>query len=61
MRRRPAAKDLEWPVKDVDLAISLADGDPPPILATRSRQWHAAVEAGYGRKDVSAARLALRS
>ncbi len=50
---------LEWAVKDVDLAISLADADPPPLLAALSRQWHAAVEAGHGRQDISAARLAL--
>jgi serine/threonine protein kinase len=30
-----------------------------PTLAALSRQWHRAVEAGYGRSDVSAARLAL--
>jgi 3-hydroxyacyl-CoA dehydrogenase len=40
-------------------AISLADGGPPPLLAALSRQWHAAVEAGHGRQDISAARLAL--
>ena len=52
---------LEWAVKDVDLAVSMAGDDPPPILATLSRQWHAAVKAGHGRQDISAARLALRS
>jgi 3-hydroxyisobutyrate dehydrogenase len=50
---------LEWALKDVDLAISAAGGDKPPLLAALSRQWHAAVEAGHGREDVSAARLAL--
>jgi len=29
------------------------------MLDAVSRQWHAAVKAGYGRDDVSAARLAL--
>jgi 3-hydroxyisobutyrate dehydrogenase len=52
---------LEWAVKDVDLAIGLAGDDPPPILTALSRQWHAAVQAGHGRQDISAARLALRS
>jgi len=28
-------------------------------LAALSRQWHAAVDAGHGREDISAARLAL--
>ena len=50
---------LEWALKDVDLAIEAADGATLPLLAALSRQWHAAVEAGHGREDVSAARLAL--
>lgn len=50
---------LEWALKDVDLAIAAADGDSLPLLAALSRQWHAAVDAGHGRQDVSAARLAL--
>jgi 3-hydroxyisobutyrate dehydrogenase len=43
----------------VDLAISAAGDQTPPLLAALSRQWHAAVTAGHGRQDVSAARLAL--
>jgi len=50
---------LEWALKDVDLALGEA-GDDAPLLAALSRQWRAAVEAGHGREDVSAARLALR-
>src|SRR5271165_406956 len=50
---------LEWALKDVDLAIAAADGDTLPLLVALSRQWRAAVEAGHGREDVSAARLAL--
>jgi 3-hydroxyisobutyrate dehydrogenase len=50
---------LEWALKDVDLAIGAAPGDTPPLLAALSRQWHAAVAAGHGRQDISAARLAL--
>ena len=50
---------LEWALKDVDLAIEAADGETLPLLAALSRQWHAAVDAGHGREDVSAARLAL--
>lgn len=52
---------LEWALKDVDLAISAAPGDTPPLLAALSSQWHTAVAAGHGRQDVSAARLALGS
>jgi 3-hydroxyisobutyrate dehydrogenase len=50
---------LEWALKDVDLAIDGAGGESLPLLAALSRQWHAAVDAGHGRQDVSAARLAL--
>jgi 3-hydroxyisobutyrate dehydrogenase len=50
---------LEWALKDVDLAIASAQGDPLPLLTALSRQWRAAVDAGPGREDVSAARLML--
>jgi 3-hydroxyisobutyrate dehydrogenase len=52
---------LEWALKDVDLALEIAGPQPPPLLAALSAQWRAAVQAGHGREDVSAARLALRS
>jgi 3-hydroxyisobutyrate dehydrogenase len=52
---------LEWALKDVDLAIAAADGDRLPLLEALSRQWRTAVEAGHGREDISAARLALGS
>ena len=52
---------LEWALKDVDLVIDAAGGQAPPLLAALSGQWHAAVAAGYGRQDISAARLALAS
>ena len=52
---------LEWALKDVDLAISIAGDETPPLLAALSGQWHAAVAAGHGRQDISAARLALAS
>jgi 3-hydroxyisobutyrate dehydrogenase len=50
---------LEWALKDVDLVIDAAGSPAPPLLASLSGQWHAAVAAGYGRQDISAARLAL--
>jgi 3-hydroxyisobutyrate dehydrogenase len=50
---------LEWALKDVDLAIEAMDGDELPLLAALSNQWRSAVDAGHGRQDVSAARLAL--
>ncbi len=48
---------LEWALKDVDLAIGA--GGQLPLLAALSGQWHAAVDAGHGRQDISAAVLAL--
>jgi 3-hydroxyisobutyrate dehydrogenase len=52
---------LEWALKDVDLALAEAGGAALPLLAALSRQWRAAVDAGHGREDISAARLALDS
>ena len=52
---------LQWALKDVNLAITAANGDTLPLLTALSRQWHAAVAAGHGRQDISAARLALSS
>jgi 3-hydroxyisobutyrate dehydrogenase len=50
---------LEWALKDVDLALAAAGGGRLPMLEALSRQWRTAVQAGYGRDDISAARLAL--
>jgi 3-hydroxyisobutyrate dehydrogenase len=50
---------LEWALKDVDLALDAAGDGGLPLLAALSRQWRKAVDAGHGRDDVSAARLAL--
>jgi len=50
---------LEWALKDVDLAISDGHAGDLPLLAALSAQWRSAVEAGHGRQDVSAARLAI--
>jgi 3-hydroxyisobutyrate dehydrogenase len=52
---------LEWALKDVDLAVGAAGSDALPLLAALSRQWRTAVDAGYGRDDISAARLVLGS
>jgi 3-hydroxyisobutyrate dehydrogenase len=50
---------LEWALKDVDLALEAAGDARLPMLSALSHQWRAAVDAGHGREDVSAARLAL--
>jgi 3-hydroxyisobutyrate dehydrogenase len=55
----PPAFPLEWALKGVDPAIEAADGSTLPLLAALPPQWRAAVDAGHGRQDVSAARLAL--
>jgi len=49
---------LEWALKDVDLALDSVL-DRLPALAAISEQWHRATVEGYGRLDLSAARLAL--
>jgi len=51
---------LEWALKDVDLALAAAGDVRLPMLQALSQQWRAAVDAGHGREDVSAARSALR-
>jgi 3-hydroxyisobutyrate dehydrogenase len=50
---------LAWALKDVDLAAAAAGAGELPLVSALSRQWHAAVAAGHGREDISAARLAL--
>ena len=50
---------LEWALKDVNLALAAGGDDELPLLTALSRQWRAAVDAGHGRDDVAAARLAL--
>jgi 3-hydroxyisobutyrate dehydrogenase len=50
---------LQWALKDVDLALDAGGGTGLPLLAALSSQWHAVVDAGHGREDVSAARLGL--
>jgi 3-hydroxyisobutyrate dehydrogenase len=50
---------LEWALKDVDISAAEA-GDPPlPVLSAISNQWHAAVDQGLARQDISAVRRAL--
>jgi 3-hydroxyisobutyrate dehydrogenase len=50
---------LRWALKDVDLALAAAGAARPPLLAALSAQWHAAIDAGLGHEDISAARRAL--
>ena len=51
---------LRWALKDVELALGEAAGGPPlPVLAALASHWRAAVDAGLGAEDISAARQAL--
>ena len=50
---------LQWALKDVDLAIKAAGDDHLPLLEALSVRWKAVVDAGHGREDISAARLAV--
>ena len=50
---------LQWALKDVDLALDAGGGTGLPLLAALYRQCHSVVDAGHGRKDVSAVRLGL--
>src|SRR4029077_6045716 len=48
---------LQWGLKKVDPDTPAAGNDQLPLLEALSRQWRAAVQAGHGRDDISAARL----
>ncbi len=51
---------LEWALKDVDISAAEAGEPPLPVLSAISNQWHAAVDGGLGRQDISAVRSALQ-
>lgn len=50
---------LEWAVKDLDLALAASGAETTPVVMAIAERWHQLVDAGYGRFDVSAARLGL--
>jgi 3-hydroxyisobutyrate dehydrogenase len=50
---------LEWALKDLDLALAVCGADTTPVVMAIAARWRRLVEAGYGRLDVSAARLGL--
>jgi 3-hydroxyisobutyrate dehydrogenase len=50
---------LEWALKDLDLALGASGTDTTPVITAIAERWRRLVEAGYGRLDVSAARLGL--
>jgi 3-hydroxyisobutyrate dehydrogenase len=52
---------LEWALKDLDLGVAAAGADAVPVTAAIAGRWRRLVEQGYGRLDVSAARLGLNT
>lgn len=52
---------LEWALKDLDLVLAAAGAEAAPVTAAIADRWRRLVEQGYGRLDVSAARLGLNA
>jgi 3-hydroxyisobutyrate dehydrogenase len=52
---------LEWALKDLDLAEAAAGANVMPVAGSIAERWRRLVAEGYGRLDVSAARLDLGS
>ena len=50
---------LEWALKDLDLALNASGVETTPVVMVIAERWRELVREGYGRLDVSAARLGL--
>jgi 3-hydroxyisobutyrate dehydrogenase len=50
---------LEWALKDLDLARASAGVEVIPVAASIADRWRRLVAEGYGRLDISAARMGL--
>ena len=50
---------LEWALKDLDLALAASGAETTPVVMAIAERWRRLVGDGYGRLDVSAARLGL--
>jgi 3-hydroxyisobutyrate dehydrogenase len=50
---------LEWALKDLDLAGAAAGADVLPVAGAIADRWRTLVALGYGRLDISAARMGL--
>jgi 3-hydroxyisobutyrate dehydrogenase len=50
---------LEWALKDLDLTAAAAGAAPAPVAGAIAERWRGLVAQGYGRLDISAARLGL--
>ena len=51
---------LEWALKDLDLTMGATGTDAIPVAGAIAERWRALVANGFGRRDVTAARLGLR-
>jgi 3-hydroxyisobutyrate dehydrogenase len=52
---------LEWALKDLDLVLHAAGAGAAPVTASIAERWRGLVDHGYGRLDVSAARMGLEA
>jgi 3-hydroxyisobutyrate dehydrogenase len=52
---------LEWALKDLDLAQAAAGPGVIPVAESIAERWRRLVAEGYGRLDISAARMGLGS
>jgi 3-hydroxyisobutyrate dehydrogenase len=52
---------LEWALKDLDLATRAAGVGVIPVAAAIAERWRRLTAAGYGRMDISAARMGVGS
>src|SRR5205823_2028086 len=52
---------LEWALKDLDLAEAAAGAGVMPVANAIAERWRRLVAEGYGRLDISAARMGLGS
>jgi 3-hydroxyisobutyrate dehydrogenase len=50
---------LEWALKDLDLALAASGAETAPVVKAIADRWRQLVADGYGRLDISAARLGL--
>jgi len=50
---------LEWALKDLDLATAAAGSTAAPVAGSIAERWRGLVSQGYGRLDISAARIGL--
>jgi 3-hydroxyisobutyrate dehydrogenase len=61
MQKRDESIDfpLEWALKDLDLTMRATGRDAIPVAGAIAERWRGLVARGYGRSDVTAARLGL--